>query len=77
MYDVEIQRQDAGADVHRARFHSSVLDTRMLNAQQEFKESYTADERNTYDIEKALKPKRPKLKANDKYLVIDADALEL
>ena len=38
VYDVEIQRQDAGADVHRARFHSSVIDTRMLNAQQEFKE---------------------------------------
>ena len=38
VYDVEIQRQDAGADVHRARFHSSVLDTRMLHAQQEFKE---------------------------------------
>ncbi|MBR0091953.1 MAG: type IV secretory system conjugative DNA transfer family protein [Lachnospiraceae bacterium] len=42
-----------------------------------YKYTADADERNTYDIEKALKPKRPKLKANDKYLVIDADALEL
>lgn len=42
-----------------------------------YKYTADADERNTYDIEKALKPKRPKLKANDKYLVIDAYALEL
>ena len=29
---------DAGADVHRARFHSSMLDTRMLKIKQKFKE---------------------------------------
>lgn len=37
-YDVEIQRQDEGADVHRARYHSSTLDTRMLKEKQKFKE---------------------------------------
>ena len=37
-YDVEVQRQDAGADVHRARFHSSILDSRMLKEKQKFKE---------------------------------------
>ena len=36
---------------------------------------YTADydERNAFDIEKALQPKRPKLKPDDRYVVIDAD----
>ncbi|MBD5355654.1 MAG: hypothetical protein HDR88_01430 [Bacteroides sp.] len=38
VYDVEIQRASAGADVHRARFHSSMIDTKMLKAGQEFKE---------------------------------------
>lgn len=37
-YDIEVQRADAGADVHRARFHSSMLDSKMLKAGQEFKE---------------------------------------
>ncbi len=37
-YDVEVQRQDEGADVHRARYHSSTLDTRMLREKQKFKE---------------------------------------
>ena len=37
-YDVEVQRVDAGADVHRARFHSSMVDSRMLKAGQDFKE---------------------------------------
>lgn len=37
-YDVEVQRQDEGADVHRARYHSSILDTRMLREKQKFKE---------------------------------------
>ena len=37
-YDVEVQRADAGADVHRARFHSSMVDAKMLKAGQEFKE---------------------------------------
>ena len=40
VYDVEVQRSDAGADVHRARFNSSMLDTRMLKAQQNFKEMH-------------------------------------
>ncbi len=38
VYDIEIQRSDGGADVHRARFHSSMLDTKLLKAQQKFNE---------------------------------------
>lgn len=38
IYDVEVQRTDEGADVHRARFNSSMIDTRMLNESQKFKE---------------------------------------
>lgn len=38
VYDIEIQNEDAGADVHRARFHSSMLDTKMLKEKQKFKE---------------------------------------
>ena len=37
-FDVEVQRDDAGADPHRARYHSSVLDSRMLKTKQSFKE---------------------------------------
>lgn len=37
-YDVEVQRESSGADPHRARFHSSMLDTRMLKEKQDFKE---------------------------------------
>jgi len=35
-YDMEIQREDRGADPHRARYHSSVLDVENLDAGQEF-----------------------------------------
>ena len=35
-YDMEIQREDKGADPHRARFHSSVLAIENLDAGQEF-----------------------------------------
>ena len=35
-YDMEIQREDKGADPHRARFHSSVLDIENLDAGQNF-----------------------------------------
>ena len=38
VYDVEVQRASEGADPHRARFHSSMIDTKMLKAGQEFKE---------------------------------------
>ena len=38
VYDIEVQRASEGADVHRARFHSSMIDTKMLKARQEFKE---------------------------------------
>lgn len=38
VYDIEVQNEDAGADVHRARFHSSMLDTKMLKEKQKFKE---------------------------------------
>ena len=37
-YDMEIQRADQGADPHRARYHSSVLDVENLDAGQKFKE---------------------------------------
>ena len=37
-YDLEIQRQDKGAEPHRARYHSSVLDVENLHSGQEFKE---------------------------------------
>lgn len=35
-YDLEIQRADKGADPHRARYHSSVMDIENLDAGQEF-----------------------------------------
>lgn len=38
VYDIEVQRASEGADIHRARFHSSMIDTKMLKAGQEFKE---------------------------------------
>lgn len=38
IYDIEVQNEDAGADEHRARFYSSMLDTKMLKEKQKFKE---------------------------------------
>lgn len=38
IYDIEVQRADEGADVHRARFNSSMIDTRMLKESQQFRE---------------------------------------
>lgn len=38
IYDIEVQRADRGADSHRARFHSSVIDTKMLKEKENFKE---------------------------------------
>ena len=37
-YNIEVQRQAAGAHIRRARFHSSMLDSRMLKAKKEFSE---------------------------------------
>jgi len=37
-YDLEVQREDKGANPHRARYHSSVLDIENLDAGQEFSE---------------------------------------
>ncbi len=37
-YDCEIQRAEKGADPHRARYHSSVLDIENLDAGQKFRE---------------------------------------
>ncbi len=37
-YDLEVQRQDKGADTHRARYHSSVIDIENLHSGQDFKE---------------------------------------
>ncbi len=36
--DLEVQRQDKGADPHRARYHSSIMDIENLHSGQEFKE---------------------------------------
>jgi len=38
IYNVEVQCEPSGADVRRARFHSSMIDTRMLRKKQKFKE---------------------------------------
>jgi len=37
-YNVEVQRKPAGAHIRRARFNSSMMDSRMLKAGQEFSE---------------------------------------
>lgn len=37
-YNVEVQRSNSGADEKRARFHSSMVDARMLKAGQDFSE---------------------------------------
>jgi hypothetical protein len=37
-FDTEVQRSNAGAHFRRARFHSSMLDTRMLKKNQEFRD---------------------------------------
>ena len=37
-YDLEIQKAEAGADPHRARYHSSVMDVENLHSGQEFQE---------------------------------------
>lgn len=38
IYDIEVQNANEGADVHRARFNSSMIDTRMLKESQKFRE---------------------------------------
>ena len=38
VYDIEVQRADHGANFHRARFHSSMIDTRLLKGGQDFAE---------------------------------------
>ena len=38
IFNVEVQRSNKGADERRARFHSSMIDSRMLKEGQEFKE---------------------------------------
>ena len=35
-YDIEVQRSKHGANVKRARFHSAILDSRMLKATEDF-----------------------------------------
>lgn len=37
-YDIEVQRSDNGADPHRARYHSSVMDVENLDEKQDYKE---------------------------------------
>lgn len=36
LYNIEIQRSDKGADVKRARFHSSIIDTKYLDKSEDF-----------------------------------------
>ncbi len=60
-YDLEVQRQDKGADPHRARYHSSVMDIENLHSGQEFKElpdTYTIFiiEKDFYGQSKAVYP---------------------
>ncbi len=38
-YNVEVQKKPEGAHIHRARFNSSMMDSRMLKAGQEFSEN--------------------------------------
>ena len=38
LYDVEVQRDNGGAHIRGARFHSSMIDVRMLKEKQKFKE---------------------------------------
>lgn len=38
IYDIEVQRADAGAIPQRARFHSALIDSRLLEEGQKFKE---------------------------------------
>ena len=38
VYDIEVQRADHGANFHRARFNSSMIDTRLLKVGQDFAE---------------------------------------
>lgn len=37
-YDIEVQRADNGADPHRARYHSSVMDVENLDEKQDYRE---------------------------------------
>lgn len=37
-YDIEVQRADSGADPHRARYHSSMMDVENLDEKQDYKE---------------------------------------
>lgn len=60
-YDLEIQRADRGADPHRARYHSSVMDVENLDAGQDFKElpdTYTIfiTEQDFYSAKKPIYP---------------------
>ncbi|MCH5200575.1 MAG: PD-(D/E)XK nuclease family transposase [Oscillospiraceae bacterium] len=38
MFDIEIQREDSGADPHRARYHSAAMDIENLDKNQKFSE---------------------------------------
>ncbi|MBD5475321.1 MAG: hypothetical protein HDR17_04965 [Lachnospiraceae bacterium] len=60
-YDLEIQREDKGADPHRARYHSSVMDIENLHSGQEFTElpdTYTIFiiEKDFYGLGEAVYP---------------------
>jgi len=60
-YDLEIQRIDKGADPHRARYHSSVMDIENLDAGQDFcelPETYTIfiTEKDFYGMGEAVYP---------------------
>lgn len=60
-YDLEVQKSDGGAEPHRARYYSSVMDIENLDAGQEFNElpdTYTIfiTEKDFYGQGKALYP---------------------
>ena len=50
-YDIEVQRADNGADPHRARYHSSVMDVENLDEKQDYKEVGVYDPQ---DIQKKI-----------------------
>ncbi len=72
-YDLEIQRSDWGADPHRARYYSSVIDVENLDAGQDFRElpdTYTIfiTERDFYGMGKsAYKIQRTNLTTGDSF----------
>ena len=49
-YDIEVQRADNGADPHRARYHSSVMDVENLDEKQDYEKQDYKELPDTYVI---------------------------